>query len=365
MGWRGWVAVTVLVGCGRTPLFGDRVASGSGAAGESSTFVDDDESNDGPREPDEIDPPDEPTLDVASELPPAECGVLPPVPSGPPCDLPNETRHLLAEDAQQAVLTVDEESVYAVLNHLDGSQVVRIDKCSGETEWLDGAGVNPANVIVVDEHVIWTDYVPGGGVWRMPIDGGEPVAIATGDSPLALALFDPWIVYSSYEGVFRIPRGGGDVEPVVESELRFFVNLASDGVLLFGNAQAEQTIAWIDPLDGSYGEYAVKAYAGDVLADCEWLFWSDEYGFLHRIDRAGGDDVDLGLRVYRFVHDETHVFASTGESQVIAVDKATGESRVVADLPGETPWRIAIDTTHVYWTSAVTGDVWAAPNPWL
>lgn len=363
MGWRGWLSMAILVGCGRTPLFGEYVASGSG---ESDT-LDDDDSNDGPVEPDELDPPDEPTLDAASELPPAVCGVLPPVPSGPPCDLPNETRHLLvlADEAQQAVLAVDDRSVYAVLNHHDGSRVMRIDKCSGDTQLLGGEGVNPGNVIVVDEHVIWTDYVPGGGVWRMPIDGGEAVAIATGDSPLGLALFDPWIVYSSFEGVFRIPRAGGDVEPVVESDQRFFVNLTSDGVALFGNTSGAQTVSWIDPVDGSYGEYAVSAYPGDALADCEWLFWSDEYGYLHRTDRASGDDVDLGLGAYRFVQDATHVFASTGESQVLAVDKATGESRVVADLPGELPWRIAIDTTHVYWTSAVTGDVWAAPNPWL
>lgn len=368
MGWRGWLVLVMIAGCGRTPLFGDRLALSGGADGDGSAddVSDDGDSNDGPIAPDEVDlPSDESPFDVGSELPPAVCGMLPPTPAAAACKLPSEPQQLFSGEGFNAVLTVDDDWVYAVINRSPASEVVRIDKCSGDFETLAAEGLNPANVIVVDDHVVWTDYIPDGGVWQVPIEGGEPVAIATSNSPLALAVFDPWIVYSSYEGVFRILLGGGDVEPVVESSLRFFVSFASDGVALFGNVSSAQAIGWINPANGAYGEVAVSSFGGDVVADCQWVFWSDDFTNLHRIDRTTGDDEDLGYPVYRFVHDETHVFASTGDSQVIAIDKATAESRVVADLPGELPWRIAVDATHVYWTTARTGDVWSARNPWL
>ncbi|MBC8074301.1 MAG: NmrA family NAD(P)-binding protein [Deltaproteobacteria bacterium] len=58
-----------------------------------------------------------------------------------------------------------------------------------------------------------------------------------------------------------------------------------------------------------------------------------------------------------------HVFASTGDSRVLAIDKDTGEAVTVGDVPGELPWRVAVDETHVYWTFADSGDVWSAPKP--
>jgi hypothetical protein len=93
------------------------------------------------------------------------------------------------------------------------------------------------------------------------------------------------------------------------------------------------------------------------------MFWSDEYGRLQRLDRATGAAENLDIPIYRLTHDATHVFASTGDSRVLAIDKSSGDAVVVGDVPGETPWRVAVDETHVYWTFAGSGDVMMAAKP--
>lgn len=363
MGRRWGIALACFVACGRTGLGPGTLASASGQASDG-----DDAPEEGPRDPEDDNsdgmlPPDEPRPDLGSQLPPpSTCPDPPAIPAGPSCeDPPHEQRMLFSSNATQAVLAVDDDAVYIIENGPEPTQLFRVDKCTGEAELLAAIGRNPANVIVVDDRVIWTDYDNPGHLYEVSLAGGDPIAIADVKMPLGLALADEWIFFSSEDGVFRLPRGGGTVEPWLDST-HWFVNLAYDGELVFGSEEAAGMIGWFDPLRGAYGGMVVEAYPGDVLADCSWLFWSDDYG-LNRTDRATGTTDAFEIRVYRFVHDSSHVYASTGDTRVLAIDKQTGEAAEVGDVPGDVPWRIAIDETHVYWTSAKTGDLWVAPKP--
>lgn len=363
------MALVVMIACGRSPLEHDTPASASGRA-TGSDGDDDGASYDGPSIPaadlggrDEP-PPDGPSPDVGSELPPpSDCPTPPALPAGPSCaDPPLDQRLMFSSEAWEAVLAVDDDSVYIIENFWEPTKVFRVDKCSGESELLAAIGRNPANAIVVDDRLIWTDYDDPGHLYELPLAGGAARAIVDAAMPLGLALADQWIFFSSNDGLFRLPRAGGEVEPWLD-DFHWFVNLAYDGELVFGNDDAERAVAWFDPLDASYGSMVVETYAGDVLPDCDWVFWADPYGELQRTDRASGTTTPIGASVYRFVQDATHVYASTGETQVIAVDKQTGEVIEVGDVPGDVPWRVAVDQTHVYWTSAKTGGLWVAPKP--
>jgi hypothetical protein len=375
MGWRWGVVLTVLGACGRSPFTAasgssevsssDDAATDEGDSNDGPTVSDGDDRDDGDRDDDTDDsrPGDDPRADVGSELPPPGfCADAPALPAGPGCDdVPTEQRLLFQTDASQGILTVDDEWIYFAANRSE-PRLYRVDKCSGEAELLASEGMNPGNIVVVDDRVIWTDYDEPGSVWQVPKDGGDPVAIAELSWPLALAVADDWIFFSANEGLFRTPRAGGDVETWLGPD-HWFVTLSYDGALLFGNDDFGPSIAWVDPLDASYGAMVTPNYRGDVVADCEHMFWANEFGELQRTNRSSGITENLGIQSYRFTQDTTHVFASTGETQVLAVDKQSGETETVGDVPGETPWRVAVDETHVYWSSAYSGGLWVAPKP--
>lgn len=366
------MALLWLVSCGRTPLEGDTLASASGrASGSDDATHDDGNSYDGPSIPDddddgadvgggELPPPDDPVPDFGSQLPPATCAMAPPLPAGPSCaDAP--ARQLLELEGWNATSIVDDDRIYVAVTFWESS-FYRIDKCTGDVELLGPAGMNPAELAIVDDRLLWTDYINPGYLWEMPKHGGDAVVIAELTQPLALVVAGDWIFYSANEGLFRMPKAGGASELFIGPE-RWYAYLTYDGALLFGNEGIVPSVGWIDPSDGTYGGIPTLQQVGDVLADCEWIFWPDEYGRLQRFSRATGTTENLDLPIYRMTHDATHVFASTGESTLVAIDKGTGDAVVVADLPGQLPWRSTVDETHVYWTFADSGDLWMAPKP--
>ena len=366
------MALLWIVSCGRSPLEGDTLASASGrASGSDDATNDEGISYDGPSIPDDDGadvgsdefppPPDDPLPDFGSRLPPAACAMAPPLPAGPSCaNAPTVPRQLLDLEGWSASLTVDDDSIYVVVKFWESS-IYRIDKCSGEVSLLGPAGMNPGNIVVVDDRLLWTDYVDVGALWEMPKDGGDPIVVGEGTMALGLTLADDWIFYSAHEGLFRMPRSGGTPELWVGPE-RWYIALSYDGVLLFANDGLVPSVAWVDPLDGSFGGVATPNY-GDVLADCEWVFWANEFAELQRLDRATGSSENLATRIYRLTQDATRIYATTGDSRVLAIDKASGDTQLVGDNPGEIPWRVAVDETHVYWTFADSGDVWMAPKP--
>ncbi|HWB81718.1 MAG TPA: hypothetical protein VG755_42440 [Nannocystaceae bacterium] len=363
MGRRWGMALVCMVACGRSPLEGDTLASASGS-GEATTV--DGDSFDGPSQRADLPPPDEPLPDVGGALPPpGECATAPALPAAPSCDdPPREQRQLFDDDtAYHATLAVDDDWVYLFVTSVwEPAQIYRIDKCSGDAELIGSAGQNNGYIVAVDDHLIWTDFVDQGHVWQLPKVGGRAIAIADAYLPLGLVLADDWIFYASHDGVFRIPRSGGAAEPFITVDAWPMASLSYDGATLFAARLDAPSSIWIDPSSATMGSVAAEGFS-DVVADCEWFFHADQLGQPHRIERATGATTPIGPPTYRFTQDATRLFASTGDSRVIAIDKQTGEDVLVGDVPDAVPWLVALDETHVYWTSADDGGLWVAPKP--
>jgi hypothetical protein len=365
-----WV-LTMLLACGggREPL-GDGSATGSSAgeadeADEAATSSASsplsagvDSSSDDPATGSE-DPSD-------GDDPPPSSGCTGATPAATSCGRPTPAVELIfsSASAQNSVIAVDDDSVFVVTNRSDDGEVVRVEKCDGAETTLANGVENPGNVVVSDEYVFWTDFLDTGAVYSVSKSGGDRVALASANHPLPLVLVGDDVVFSSDDGIYRVPQIGGAVErfemPTTSSgEIRF------DGELVFyAEASIDAAVGWLDPETGEHGIVVDYDYSEAVVVDCDYVVWVNPYGEMQRTSRQDGETVQLTPPIYRIEQDEDFVYASVSAGEIWAVPKDGSEIVTVASgLAPEVPWRVVADEQRVYWSSASSGNVYAAAKP--
>ncbi len=125
------------------------------------------------------------------------------------------------------------------------------------------------------------------------------------------------------------------------------------------------------------GRVAIFAYVVRMARDATHVYWIDDFGFLLRVPRLGGNVEELAL-LEEWLHlsmavDETNVYVSVlpGEAifqprpgSILAVPKNGGPASV--HISGvQTPFAIETDATHIYWADVGTYDIQGgsiAPN---
>jgi hypothetical protein len=221
----------------------------------------------------------------------------------------------------------------------------------------------PRYLAVDDAFVYVTDEVaaPLGGVWRVDkYPGSLPLRLATQSRAWSVAVHDDTVFYSTPvegDGVFAVPRDGR----------------AAPSLVFESGVVAE---AVIDPASGDLfmAEYTAPDFIDDLVlratvdgdlfavapaSQCERLVVKGDRVFMggasvRRVSTTGEQLTlltDLPARRIA-VDDEWVYFMSYMSSDILAVDVDGIEERLVSTTP-EMPFDgdIAVDDTHVYWTT--------------
>jgi len=116
------------------------------------------------------------------------------------------------------------------------------------------------------------------------------------------------------------------------------------------------------------GPIAILAYTTLLATDAQHVYWLDDFGYLLRVSRLGGEVEELALFeeyvTLSMVVDATHVYVSALPLEaffrpmpgvILSVPKGGGVPAVlISGVP--TPFDLEIDATHLYWAAAGTLD---------
>ena len=114
------------------------------------------------------------------------------------------------------------------------------------------------------------------------------------------------------------------------------------------------------------GRIAVLAYTTLLTADAQHVYWLDDFGYLLRVPRLGGQVEELALfeeyLPLAMVVDATHVYVSALPLEavfrptpgvILSVPKGGGVPAVLISGVA-TPFDLEVDATHLYWAAAGT-----------
>jgi hypothetical protein len=279
-------------------------------------------------------------------------------------------------------------------------QVMRAALAGGAPEVLwtgTGAHPNPHTIVLDETSVYWTDFtLTTGGILKMPLDGGTPVALAElQDEPHGLAVDGTSVYWTTYNGgqirkTSKTPVAGGPA-PVVElARARPSPNnIAVDDTFVYWTefvAAASGGAVMRTRLDGSVSPDAPTTVAPQqdspygIVLDAHNLYWTNaEGGQVMKMPRTGGAPTPLAtgqVKPFGLAVDGVNVYWS---NYAIGVPNALGQVRRVpiaggawTELAEATSYAVAVDDTSVYWTTfesggpdggAVTGGLVLAMTP--
>jgi hypothetical protein len=227
----------------------------------------------------------------------------------------------------------------------------------------------PAFLAVDSTSVYWTNA--GGTVMKAPLGGGTtPVTLASGqNSPWAIAI-DGTSVYwtnnpsTGTQSLMKVPLNGGTPSTLTSGAGEFY------GMILYGG-----TIYWANPSTATVSSLSVTGGTPATIAsgqndpvflatDGAYLYWTNNAhntsaGSVMRSLLDGSMSIPLatGLSPGNIAVNSTRVYFAT-PSEVISVGVNGGAPAMLA--PGS-PYDIALDSTHVYWTDYRDGTVMGLP----
>ncbi len=242
-----------------------------------------------------------------------------------------------------------------------------------------GAGVRigsatwPTYVAVDATHVYWTDlqrYAAdrsaeplSGAVRRVPIAGGLSETLAKGlDRPNSCALFDGKIYFAhGYPkgAVLGVPIAGGTSTTVATVDTMPFYTAANTSTVCWARREAPGAVQCA-PRAGGGVTTLVNEPANYVAIDETYAFYSPA-GALKRVALKGSGPTTLleeGRRCGELAIDASNVYALCGRD-VVRVSKGGGAATTLYTGTSEAIGLegIAVDATHVYWTSPMDNTV--------
>jgi hypothetical protein len=265
-------------------------------------------------------------------------------------------------------VAVDEASVYWL--YLQGGVVMKIPIEGGSPTKLAASGGQGVGIAVDGTDVYWTDFTLG-LVMRVPREGGPAVTIVSGDMsryPDAIAL-DAGSIYWTNSGsglvangtIMKMPMAGGSPQ-----------TLATGQSLPMGIAVDAANVYWID--DG--GAVKKVALAGgattilhdydsqiprDIAVDGASVYWTQpDAGTVMKVPVAGGSATVLASGQggpHAIAVDERYLYWTNADAgTIMKLPKDGGTPITLASGQGR-PFDIAVDDVSVYWTNSGDGRV--------
>lgn len=211
-------------------------------------------------------------------------------------------------------VAADTTGVYVAVS--GEGRILRTTPDGSSLDVLASGQNGPSDVAVDESLVVWTNYV-GDQIRSVAKEGGSVTTLAwTASSPYRLALGPTNVYWGEFtDGVWSVPKAGGEVEALAEGEPR---SLATSAGWLY----------YTEPDTGSVRRMPLGGGEVEVLYE--------------------GDGFSDGLAV-----DGSHVYATFAEGMIVRVPKAGGPVEVVATGQAG-PTHVVLDDECVYWTN--TGD---------
>lgn len=258
---------------------------------------------------------------------------------------------------------------------------VPFEGCGGRRVVALAHGASATHSLTQDARYVYTAEEHEGTVTRVFKDGGLPIILATGQRrPRALTHADGWLYWATGApggGVVRMPAEGGDIELVVRSDDHVTAVAVRGDVVAwttFGDGLATGTVG-VTTLGGPSVTLATKQKqpAAIVLDDAQ-VYWA-----CHGLKRPSyfGDGSVVrrpreGTKRYviaknhrlagGLVADDAHLYWATGADPADPRDASGGVWRRRKDGGAVTRLTssgsldagdLAVDATHVYWLRSI------------
>jgi hypothetical protein len=225
-------------------------------------------------------------------------------------------------------LATDGVHVYWTDNGVTPNEVRRVLVGGGtvETLWTGQLAGGPPTPVAIDaSHVYWYDN-GGGNVMQATLDGSNPTAVGSSSRPvLSIQLHGSVLYFSNNSDVWAQD-----------------LSTPSSPVQLATGRPEPRSIA----VDSSHVYWAEGQ-------------WNQPDNAVQRVPLGGGSmETCATMDVTSIAIDATDVYGVDGAGGVVwRVAKGGGLPTILA-TGQPNPWDIAVDSSHVYWTSESTGEVY-------
>ena len=214
----------------------------------------------------------------------------------------------------------------------------------------------PFGMAVDSSYVYWAndDYVSG-GIQKVLTIGGTVATLAplAKTFPLYLAV-DTSSAYVAADQVYAIPLGGGTPTAIAGglgaiSEVRVDPTYA-----YFVAGQKPGGVYRVSKTGGTVTTLATSSRPNDLAVDTNYVYWSDpDDGTISRVPLAGGAVTTLVSGTFGATHlvmDAANLYW-IASYRVMQAPITGGTAVTLYQTYSPYPMAIAVDNTHVYWTS--------------
>jgi hypothetical protein len=224
------------------------------------------------------------------------------------------------------------------------------------------SGQDPIDFAVDATHIYWankdTDYSQS--MRKMPVAGGAVTTLASGQLNTIQLTLDASYVYWTggiNSDVMKVPLGGGAVTTLASGQ-EFPIGIAVDAARVYWASKTNPGTVRSMPLGGGAITISSSGQPGlvwSIALDATSMYMVSEGSILTKVPLTGGTPVELAPsdgkgQGYNYVAvDATHVYWTTDDA-VMKVPVGGGAPIILASNQ-QSSAGIVVDATNVYWTS--------------